>query len=40
MRFLLGNLNDFKDTDVLPVNQLEPVDQYMLAKLNDDGCIS
>lgn len=35
MRFLLGNLNDFKDTDVLPVNQLEPVDQYMLAKLND-----
>ena len=35
MRFLLGNLNDFKDTDVLPVNQLESVDQYMLAKLND-----
>ena len=35
MRFLLGNLNDFKDTDVLPVNELEPVDQYMLAKLND-----
>ncbi len=35
MRFLLGNLNDFKDTNVLPVNELEPVDQYMLAKLND-----
>lgn len=35
MRFLLGNLNDFKDTDVLPVNELEPVDRYMLAKLND-----
>ena len=35
MRFLLGNLNDFKDTDVLPLDQLEPVDQYMLVKLND-----
>lgn len=34
MRFILGNLNDFKDTDVLPVNALTEVDQYMLIKLN------
>jgi len=34
MRFLLGNLNDFIDTDVLPVDALTEVDQYMLVKLN------
>ncbi|MFV0394868.1 MAG: isoleucine--tRNA ligase [Coprobacillaceae bacterium] len=34
MRFILGNLSDFKDTDVLPVDKLTEVDQYMLVKLN------
>ncbi len=34
MRFVLGNLNDFKQTDVIAVDQLEEVDQYMLIELN------
>ena len=34
MRFILGNLNEFKDTDVLPVDQLDEVDQYIMVKLN------
>ena len=34
MRFVLGNLSDFKSSDVLEVQQLTGVDQYMLAKLN------
>ncbi len=35
MRFLLGNLNDFKDTDVMDLKDLEEVDLFVLAKLND-----
>ena len=34
MRFVLGNLTDFKASDVLEPSKLEGVDQYMLAKLN------
>ncbi|MEG0366945.1 MAG: isoleucine--tRNA ligase, partial [Coprobacillus sp.] len=34
MRFVLGNLSDFKSKDVLEVSKLEEVDQYMLVKLN------
>lgn len=35
MRFILGNLHDFKEDDVVDVNDLESVDQYMLMKLNE-----
>ncbi len=34
MRFILGNLNDFKASDVVELSQLESVDQYMLVELN------
>ena len=34
MRFVLGNLNDFKASDLIAVNDLPDVDKYMLAKLN------
>jgi isoleucyl-tRNA synthetase len=34
MRFILGNLNEFKDTDVLPVDELDEIDQYIMIKLN------
>ncbi|MEG0683677.1 MAG: class I tRNA ligase family protein, partial [Coprobacillus sp.] len=34
MRFVLGNLSDFKASDVLESSKLEEVDQYMLVKLN------
>ena len=34
MRFVLGNLNDFKASDCVAINDLPGVDQYMLAKLN------
>ena len=35
MRFILGNLNDFKETDLVPTEELESVDQYMLVELNE-----
>lgn len=35
MRFMLGNLNNFNGKDALDVSDLAPVDQYILAKLND-----
>ena len=35
MRFVLGNLNDFKEVDLVAVNDLKPVDLFMLAQLND-----
>lgn len=35
MRFVLGNLNDFKAKDLIAVNDLPDVDKYMLAKLNE-----
>lgn len=34
MRFVLGNLNDFKESDLVDIKDLPGVDQYMLAKLN------
>lgn len=34
MRFMLGNLNDFNEKDVIPVENLEGVDKYMLVELN------
>lgn len=34
MRFVLGNLSDFKASDCVAINDLPGVDQYMLAKLN------
>lgn len=34
-RFILGNLYDFDpDTDLLPINKLESIDRFLLAKLN------
>lgn len=35
MRFVLGNLNDFKQSDLVEVSKLEGVDKYILVKLND-----
>ncbi len=35
MRFVLGNLADFKAEDLVEVSKLEGVDQYMLVELND-----
>ena len=35
MRFILGNLNDFKASDVVETSKLEGVDQYMLVELNN-----
>ncbi len=35
MRFVLGNIGDFTEADLVAVNDLESVDKYMLAKLND-----
>ncbi|MCD7839696.1 MAG: isoleucine--tRNA ligase, partial [Erysipelotrichaceae bacterium] len=35
MRFMLGNLNDFNEKDVVPVENLEGVDKYMLVELNN-----
>ncbi|MCD7892442.1 MAG: isoleucine--tRNA ligase [Erysipelotrichaceae bacterium] len=35
MRFMLGNLNDFNEKDVVPVEDLEGVDKYMLVELNN-----
>ncbi len=35
MRFVLGNLSDFKASDVVDVASLEGVDQYMLVELNN-----
>ena len=35
MRFVLGNLNDFKASDLVEIKDLPGVDQYMLAKLNE-----
>jgi len=35
MRFVLGNLNDFKASDVVETSKLESVDQYMLVELNN-----
>lgn len=35
MRFVLGNLNDFKQADLVAVEALADVDKYMLAQLND-----
>lgn len=34
MRFVLGNLSDFKACDVVETSKLEGVDQYMLVELN------
>lgn len=34
MRFVLGNLNDFNEKDVVPTKDLPEVDQFMLAELN------
>lgn len=34
MRFLLGNLNDFKTKNLVPLADLEAVDQYMMVELN------
>ena len=35
MRFVLGNLSDFKASDLIEISKLEGVDQYMLVELND-----
>ena len=35
MRFVLGNLADFKASDLIEISKLEGVDQYMLVELND-----
>ncbi len=35
MRFVLGNLNDFKSSDLVDVDTLEGVDKFILAKLNE-----
>ena len=35
MRFVLGNLNDFKQSDLVAVNDLTDVDKYMLVELNN-----
>jgi len=35
MRFVLGNLNDFKASDLVEIKDLPDVDKYMLAKLNE-----
>ena len=35
MRFVLGNLNDFKASDIVETSKLEGVDQYMLVELNN-----
>ncbi|MDD8048550.1 MAG: isoleucine--tRNA ligase [Thomasclavelia sp.] len=35
MRFVLGNLNNFSEDDLVAVDSLPGVDKYMLAKLND-----
>lgn len=35
MRFVLGNLNDFSEKDLVPVNELAGVDKYMLITLNE-----
>ncbi|MDE6953397.1 MAG: isoleucine--tRNA ligase [Erysipelotrichales bacterium] len=35
MRFVLGNLNDFKETDIVETSKLEGVDKYMLVELNN-----
>lgn len=35
MRFVLGNLNDFKQADLVAVDKLADVDKYMLVELND-----
>lgn len=35
MRFVLGNLNDFKENDLVAIKDLAPVDRYILAELND-----
>lgn len=35
MRFVLGNLSDFKESDVVETSCLEGVDQYMLVELNE-----
>ena len=34
MRFVLGNLNDFKQADLVEISKLEGVDKYVLVKLN------
>ncbi len=34
MRFVLGNLSDFKASDLIEISKLEGVDQYMLVELN------
>ncbi len=34
MRFVLGNLSDFKASDLVEISELEGVDQYMLVELN------
>ncbi|MCD7809460.1 MAG: isoleucine--tRNA ligase [Erysipelotrichaceae bacterium] len=35
MRFMLGNLNDFHEKDIIPLENLEGVDKYMLVELNN-----
>lgn len=35
MRFVLGNLSDFKESDLVDIQDLPGVDQFMLAKLNE-----
>ncbi len=35
MRFVLGNISDFKSTDLVEISKLEKVDQYMLVELNN-----
>ncbi|MCD8027588.1 MAG: isoleucine--tRNA ligase [Erysipelotrichaceae bacterium] len=35
MRFMLGNLNDFNEKDVVAIEDLEGVDKYMLVELNN-----
>ncbi len=35
MRFVLGNLNDFKAADLVDPARLNEIDRYMLAKLNE-----
>ena len=34
MRFMLGNISDFREANIVPVEQLNDVDRYMLGKLN------
>jgi len=34
MRFVAGNISDFKSTDLVPVNELPLVDQYMIHEMN------